>query len=169
MPQVKLSFNLDISRDSTWLTVTAAQAARNSIAFVQELGDFHCGSLYYTNRENLSSYLIKLCISGEGLLDYDDKTYSIRPGQLFWIDCRKLQHYRTSPKKGDWRVLWVHFSGVSCEAYYNLFSHRMMAVLWWILARMWNSAACWKCSCASTGRAATPCRMMCRLPACSPS
>ena len=90
MPQVKLSFNLDISRDSTWLTVTAAQAARNSIAFVQELGDFHCGPLYYTNRENLSSYLIKLCISGEGLLDYDDKTYSIRPGQLFFLAMTSL-------------------------------------------------------------------------------
>jgi len=121
MPQVKLSFNLDISRDSIWLTVTPSQAARASIAYVQELGDFHCGSQYYTNRENLNSFLIKLCISGEGLLDYEDKTYSVRPGQLFWINCQKLQHYRTSPKKGDWRILWVHFNGVPCEAYYNLF------------------------------------------------
>ena len=121
MPQVKLNFNLDISRDSVWLTVTASPAARASIAYVQELGDFRCGPQYYTNRENLNSFLIKLCIGGEGLLDYDDKTYSVHSGQLFWINCQKLQHYRTSPKKGDWHVLWVHFSGAPCEAYYNLF------------------------------------------------
>ena len=121
MPQVKLSFNLDLTKESVWLTVTPSQAARASIAYVQELGDFHCGPQYFTNRENLNSFLIKLCISGEGLLDYDDKTYSIRPGQIFWINCQKLQSYRTSPKKGDWRILWVHFNGVPCEAYYNFF------------------------------------------------
>jgi len=121
MPQVKLSFNLDISNDSTWLTVTASQAARTSIAYVQELGDFYCGPDYYTNRENLPSYLIKLCTGGEGLLDYEGKTYTIRPGQLFWISCRSLQHYRTSPKKGEWHVIWVHFHGAPCEAYYKLF------------------------------------------------
>ena len=121
MPQVKLSFNLDLSEDSTWLTVTTAQAARSSIAYVQELGDFHCGPDYYTNRENLPSYLIKLCISGEALLDYDGQHYIVRPGQIFWIDCMKPQYYRTSPTHGSCRLLWVHFYGAPCEAYYQLF------------------------------------------------
>lgn len=121
MPQVKLSFNLDLSSDSTWLTVTASQAARASIAYVQELGDFHCGPNYYTNREHLQSYLIKLCVSGEGMLDYGGESYVIRPGQLFWINCRRLQYYRTSSRSGDWRVIWVHFHGVPCEGYYQLF------------------------------------------------
>lgn len=121
MPQVKLSYNLDISSDSTWLAVTTAQAARTSLAYVQELGDFRCGPHYYTNREHLDSYLIKLCISGEGLLDYDDHTYPVRPGQLFWINCRKLQHYRTSPRRDDWHILWVHFNGLPCAGYYNIF------------------------------------------------
>ena len=121
MPQVRLSFNLDLSSDSTWLTVTASQAARSSIAYVQELGDFSCGPDYYTNREHLNSFLIKLCVGGEGLLEYEDKSYTIRPGQLFWINCRNLQHYRTSPKKGEWHVIWVHFHGATCEPYYRLF------------------------------------------------
>ena len=121
MPQVKLSFNLDIANESTWLTVTTAQAARASLAYVQELGDFRCGPNYYTNREHLNSYLIKLCISGEGILEYDNKTYTIRPGQLFWINCKKLQRYRTSSRKGNWHILWVHFNGLPCEASYNLF------------------------------------------------
>ena len=121
MQPVKLSCNLDLGSASIWLTVTAAQAARASIAYVQELGDFHCGPAYYTSRENLPSYLIKLCVSGEGLLEYDGQSYAIRPGQLFWIDCRKHQNYRTAPGKDGWHILWVHLYGEPCDAYYQLF------------------------------------------------
>lgn len=121
MPQVKLNFNLDLAPESTWLTVTAAQAARASIAYVQELGDFLCGPDYYTQRENLPSYLIKLCISGEALLDYGDQHYILHPGQIFWIDCKNPQYYRTAPAHGNCRLLWVHFNGAPCDAYYKLF------------------------------------------------
>ena len=121
MSPVKLSYRLDMARDSIWLTATPSQAAKSAIAYVQELGDFICGKGYFTRRENLPSYLIKFCISGEGLLDYDGRTYTVKPGQLFWIDCIKPQYYRTSPQKGNWRILWVHFFGQPCEAYYNLF------------------------------------------------
>ena len=121
MAGVKLSFNLDLTDESLWITVTASQAVRSSIAYVQELGDFYCGPDYYTTRENLPSYLIKMCVSGEGTLDYDGQSYVIRPGHLFWIDCTKPQYYRTSPGADSWRILWVHFYGAPCEAYYKLF------------------------------------------------
>ena len=121
MSQVKLSFNLDITSESSWLTVTAAQAARTSIAYVQELGDFYCGPEYYTTRDVLNSYLIKLCISGEGVLEYGGQQYSVKQGQMFWIDCRRPHTYHTQSEDGKWRLLWVHFFGEPCEAYYRLF------------------------------------------------
>lgn len=121
MAQVRLDYDLDLARDSVWLTVTASSAARASIAYVQELGDFRCGPNYFTDRENLPSYLIKLCISGEGQLEYEGQTSAIRPGDLFWIDCMKSQRYRTAPARGNWRVMWVHFTGECCAAYYQLF------------------------------------------------
>ena len=121
MAQVKISFNLDIAPQSTWLTVTAAQAARSSIPYVQELGDFYCGPDYYTSRENLPSYLIKLCLSGEAHLHYDGTDYIMRPGQVFWIDCSRPQHYHTAPGQDGCRLMWVHFYGAGCEAYYRLF------------------------------------------------
>ena len=98
MSQIKLSYNLDISDKSSWLTVTAAPSVRASFAYVQELGDFHCGPGYYTLRENLPSYLIKLTVSGEGTLRYDGATYQLKPGRLFWVDCRRHQHYFTAPE-----------------------------------------------------------------------
>lgn len=125
MNQTRLSYNLDLSPESVWLTVTAAQAARTSIAYVQELGDFHCGKSYFTSRENLSSYLLKLCLSGKGLLEYEGETYEVKPGSVFWIDCERPQTYYTAPDSdGEWRLLWVHFNGPTCAAYYNLFMNQ---------------------------------------------
>ena len=121
MNQVSLSYQLDLDDHSTWITATPSQTAKSDLAYVQELGDFIAGRNYFTRRANLPSYLIKYCISGEGILEYDGNVYSVKPGQLFWIDCEKPQYYRTSPEKGDWRILWVHFYGQTAKAYYELF------------------------------------------------
>ena len=121
MDQTMLKYNLDISNKSTWLTVTTPPAVRLSFPFVQELGDFHCGPEYYTTRVNLPSYLIKLCLSGEGILEYEKDTYPIKPGHIFWIDCRKHQHYYTSHEKASWHSLWVHLYGPTTAAYYDAF------------------------------------------------
>jgi len=121
MTQVSLSYQLDLDEHSIWITATPSQVAKGSIVYVQELGDFIAGRNYFTRRANLPSYLIKYCISGEGILEYEGSVCTVKPGQLFWIDCEKPQYYRTSPEKGDWRILWVHFYGQTAKAYYELF------------------------------------------------
>ena len=124
MPSIKLVYQLDLENASQWLTVTASKNAKSSLLYVQELGDFISHEKYYTRREGLDSYLIKYTLSGEGLLDYQGQTYTVKPGQIFWIDCKEQQYYRTSPQTGSWRILWVHFSGVSASLYYELFQAR---------------------------------------------
>ena len=121
MDQTKLVYNLDISQKSTWLTVTAPPIVKSSFAFVQELGDFHCGPDYFTSRENLASYLILLCLGGEGILEYDNDSYPIKPGNIFWIDCRKHQRYYTSREKSSWHSMWVHLYGPTALSYHNIF------------------------------------------------
>jgi len=121
MNQVSLSYQLDLGDRSIWITATPSQTAKSELAYVQELGDFIAGRNYFTRRANLPSYLIKYCISGEGILEYDGNVYSVKPGQLFWIDCEKPQYYKTAPEKGEWRILWVHFYGQTAKAYYELF------------------------------------------------
>lgn len=119
--QVQLVYELDIKEESVWLTVTPNQSVKGMVNYVQELGDFHARRRYFTRRSGLPSYLIKCTLSGEGILEYEGQRYSIRPGQIFWIDCRREQHYYTSPEAGEWRVLWVHMYGGVCGAYYKLF------------------------------------------------
>jgi hypothetical protein len=68
MTQVSLSYQLDLDEHSIWITATPSQIAKSSILYVQELGDFIAGKNYYNPQSESPSYLIKYCISGEGLL-----------------------------------------------------------------------------------------------------
>jgi AraC-like DNA-binding protein len=121
MPPIFLQYQLDMEKESIWLTVTPSASIRAALPFVQELGDFITRGNYYTTREGLASYLIKYTLSGEGILEYGGETYNVVPGSIFWIDCEKKQHYCTSPQAGEWRMLWVHFYGNTCRQYYDLF------------------------------------------------
>lgn len=122
MNQIDLSYEADLSPESVWLTVTASAFARNGMMYAQELGDFIAGSKYYTKRRNLPSYLIKYTLSGEGILEYDERIYNVKPGQLFFIDCMKPQHYRTAPGSESWHIIWAHFYGGAAAQYYHLFN-----------------------------------------------
>lgn len=121
MVQVSLQYQLDLAPESRWLTVTPSPIAKSSILHVQELGDFLANGGYFTRRSGLESYLIKYTVSGEGILQYRGQTYTLKPNQIFWIDCREPQYYCTSPEAGNWRVLWVHFYGPTSAAYYEIF------------------------------------------------
>ena len=122
MNQTDLSFEVDISPESQWLTVTPSAEARNGLIHVQELGDFYAGQKYYTRRKNLPSYLIKYALSGEGLLEYSGSEQAVRSGQLFFIDCIEPQYYRTAAGTDAWHIMWIHFYGGAAELYYRMFT-----------------------------------------------
>lgn len=116
-----LDYNIDMAPQSVWRIVTAHPFAKNELLYVQELGDFYSGKQYFTVREGLDSYLIKLTLSGKGCLEYDGKRYELTAGRFFWIDCKKPQSYRTDAQTGQWHIIWVHFRGANADAYYRAF------------------------------------------------
>lgn len=116
-----LQFQIDMTPDSVWRLVTVDPAAKAELLHVQEVGDFDANRNYYTTREGLDSFLLKLTVAGKGVLDYEGQSYPLQPRSLFWIDCGSRQHYYTDPQEGRWRVLWVHFSGATAAAYYQAF------------------------------------------------
>lgn len=118
---MRLSYMIDMDKGSVWMPVTASADAKENLPYVQELGDFIAHEKYYTIREGLPSYLIKYTLSGEGELHYDGRDYFIPAGHFYWIDCQKQQHYHTSKRTGEWRVIWVHFWGPNCSFYYKQF------------------------------------------------
>lgn len=116
-----LRFHIDMEPESRWNIPTVDPATRASFLYVQEAGDFRCKSGYFTTREGLDSYLLKLTLSGQGQLEYGGSSYTLQPGDFFWIHCARQQHYRTDPAVGKWHNLWVHFWGANADAYYHAF------------------------------------------------
>ncbi|MCL2570770.1 MAG: AraC family transcriptional regulator [Defluviitaleaceae bacterium] len=115
------SYNLDIKPDSLWYYVDTTAEAKANFVYLHELGHFKAGEKYFTIRQGLDSFLIKMTLSGGGILEYNGQTQKIGAGQFFWIDCANWQHYRTDPEIGHWDVVWVHFSGPTAAAYYEAY------------------------------------------------
>lgn len=118
---ISLQYDLDIEPRSIWNTISATAASKSSLLFLQESGDFYCKSGYYTTRVGFSSFLIKLTLSGCGLLEYQGQQYLVPQGHFFWIDCRKPHSYRTDPDTENWHVVWIHFWGANAQFYYDTF------------------------------------------------
>ena len=118
---MNLTYQIDMSPESEWLIISAQQETKEHLSYVQELGDFIAHEKYFTTREGLPSYLIKYTLSGEGQLRYENQEAFLPQGHFFWIDCQNPQHYLTSPRTKEWRVLWVHFYGGESEYLYRKF------------------------------------------------
>ena len=116
-----LHYNIDMSPESSWQIVSASPFARDNLLYLQETGHFISGINYYTVRNGLDSYLVMLTLSGQGILEYGGRNYSLTAGSFFWTDCQAPQHYYTDPDVGHWDILWFHFYGVTASAYYRVF------------------------------------------------
>jgi AraC-like DNA-binding protein len=113
-------YNVDISKDSIWIHATPSDVAKSTFYYVQEAGRFICRPNYYTERENLDSFLILFTISGSGKLEYKGENYSISPGQAFFIDC--INHHRYCETSFNiWDISWIHFKGANARNYHELF------------------------------------------------
>ena len=118
---VDLRYELDLSSESVWIMITPDPAVKRCAPHALEAGDFFAGPNYFTRRRDLPAYLIKYTLEGAGLLTYAGAEARIGRRRAFWIDCAQPQHYRTDPREGHWRVIWAHFYGPGCEAYYRWF------------------------------------------------
>jgi AraC-like DNA-binding protein len=117
----KVSASYDWTTDSIRQIHTPSATARSSYFYVQEAGHFHTQPSYYTEREHLNSYLLVYTLSGKGYLRYKNKTYTILPGQAFFIDCMEHQYYATDPED-PWEILWTHMNGGTTRGYYEQFA-----------------------------------------------
>ena len=113
----------DWSDNSVRLVVTPSRNAKSAFFYVQETGHFQTNSSYFTERENLNSYLIVYTVSGKGYLKYKETSYTLLPGQVFFIDCMNHHHYETD-KDELWEILWVHFNGSTSRGYYEQFARQ---------------------------------------------
>ena len=85
----KICYNLDLDELSTWISGTPGEMARSTFFYLQEAGHFYCGSHFYTERENLKSYLVLLTTGGHGHLTCREIEYDLIPGSVFFLSGTK--------------------------------------------------------------------------------
>lgn len=87
--------------------------------YLQELSVMHSKIGTFMKRSDYPSLLISYTYAGEGKLSYDSRTYPLRPGQLFLIDCREPHEYSTV--KEIWEHVDIHLWGTNAETIYRHF------------------------------------------------
>lgn len=117
----ELKYQLDMLTKPQWKFVNASAFAKNNLLFLQETGKFCSGKQYFTERSGLDSYLVKVTLSGRGILEYCGETYALTPGSVMFIDCRLPQKYYTDPTADKWEMDWVHFNGSNLRPFYERF------------------------------------------------
>ncbi len=116
------------SQDSIRLFHVASSFAKSSYFYVQECGYFQTNDTYFTERENLNSYLLVYTLSGKGKLLYLGKEYTLNAGDCFYINCLEKHHYQTEPGH-NWELLWIHFNGPVALGYYEKFTENGFQII----------------------------------------
>lgn len=116
------------SEDSIRLINTPSQTVRQKFFYVQEVGHFKTSPPYFTERQNLNSYLIVYTLSGKGILKYNRQKYMVYPGQAFYIDCIP-HHWYSCAEKCGWEILWLHFNGTTAGGYYDEFIKKQFSII----------------------------------------
>lgn len=101
---------------------TPSTFAKNNLISLQEAGFLQAQKAHTSKRENLTSYLFFIVVSGEGTLEYQNNTYSLKKGDCVFIDCKKPYSHRTS--KNLWQLRWVHFYGPNMNQIYEKYAER---------------------------------------------
>lgn len=101
---------------------TPSNFAKTSLIYLQEIGSLRVYKPHSTGRSNLASYLFFIVTEGEGELNYEGTTYSLRVGDCVFIDCRKKYSHSSSEKL--WSLSWIHFYGPNLTAIYDKYLER---------------------------------------------
>ena len=90
--------------------------AMNNLFYAQSFSIFHYEKGSYTRRSNFHSYLLLYTYSGEGKLEYEGKTYTLKEGDGVFLSCMRPHYYEAVQK---WDVGVFHFTGPFAEYMYS--------------------------------------------------
>ncbi|MBQ8075252.1 MAG: helix-turn-helix transcriptional regulator [Oscillospiraceae bacterium] len=94
--------------------------ALEELLYIQSFSYQEMGKRFFTDRQNNRSFQIVFTYEGNGLLTYEGNSYALGPGDGFFINCMKKNHYSTVGE--SWKHCVIHFYGKDAEYLYNLYS-----------------------------------------------
>ena len=108
--------------ESIRILYTPSNFAKTSLLHLQEIGELQAKKSHVSKRNNLSSYLFFMVLSGSGKLEYDDTEHTLSTGDCVFIDCKKPYYHQTS--EDLWKLQWVHFYGPNITNIYEKYIER---------------------------------------------
>jgi len=96
-------------RIETFSNSPASPFALKNLFYLEAFSVFTCGQDFYTKRANYNSFMILYTYEGSGRLEYEGRSYSLSPGDGFFIDCRRYQHFMTAGEY--WKHSVFHLNG----------------------------------------------------------
>ena len=111
-----LTYKLDVEERSTWIRTTPGEHELAQPFWATEEGTFYAHREFFTERTEKDSYELFYTFDGEGTLEQNGRTVTLRPGSALLIDCRTPQRYRTRAGAERWYHLWAHIDGPGVAA-----------------------------------------------------
>lgn len=102
------------------ILATPSSYAKEHYLYVQEVGTLQSLEAHISTRQNLSSYLFFMVLSGEGSIVYQGQKRNLREGDCVWIDCHTLYSHESSDTN-PWELKWIHFYGTNAWVFYQQF------------------------------------------------
>lgn len=109
---------------SNRIIATPSAYARKHYLYVQEVGSLESIMPHVSSRTNLNSYLFLTVTTGEGILTYENSTFSLKEGDCALIDCRKSYTHESSAHN-PWKLMWVHFNGEQAPDFFAHFNDQV--------------------------------------------
>lgn len=110
------------SVQSKRILYTPSTFARSNLIHLQEVGILKALEPHTSRRDNLTSYLFFIVLSGSGDLVYENRSYKLNPGDCVFIDCKKSYAHTTS--NDLWALKWAHFYGPNLNSIYEKYKER---------------------------------------------
>lgn len=110
------AYKLDVEERSTWIRTTPGDHELAQPFWATEQGCFYARQDFFTERTEKDSYELFYTFDGEGYLEQNGRSVTLRPGSALLIDCRSPQRYRTKPGAERWYHLWAHIDGAGVAA-----------------------------------------------------
>ncbi len=110
------------SVNSSRILYTPSEFARTNLFYLQEIGSLQAIKPHISSRRNLMSYLFFYITSGSGILNYDEKSYSLSAGDCVFINCQTPYFHQSS--EDLWTLKWIHFYGPTIHSIYLKYTER---------------------------------------------
>ena len=119
VPEKYLVKESDIQAKDGIYVHTPSPFAKENLYYVQLAALYTCGPRYDVRRTGLDSYLLFYLKEGEMLFSYEGHSFTARPGDVVFLDCRRPHRYRALTTTVFY---WFHFDGGASRAFFEHFT-----------------------------------------------